>query len=275
MLNDKFCQRLVIAVAVAIILTVGAAGTFADSLPITDSGILQIENLQATTVGITSAPLLCLNWAGGSSCPTPLSTSEFGVSGSSNLFDTSSSATDQIKNVGFAAPPTLTDFETVLGAGAVAGQTINFDLTSLVTNGGSAAGNCTSNANFNSCTPAGSPFTLIENPAGVSISFSVLLNAYTFTSASGDTPYQGVFTTEVSGTIADSGPCAGLAADITNVLTCEAAGGTIKSTWSAVESPMTSTTPPAPEPGSGMLLLAGLLGLGFCAFRSRQAHFLR
>lgn len=275
MLNDKFRQRLVMAAVVAVILSVASAGTFADSLPITDSGILQIESLQGTTVGITTSPLLCINWSGGSSCPSPLATVQMGVSGTSNLFEISASTTDQIKNVGVGAPPTLAQFETVEGAGALAGETIDFDLTSLITNGGSTAGNCTSNANFNACTPAFSPFTLLETPTGVSISFSVLLNAYTGTSASGVTPYQGLFTTQVSGTIAGSGPCAGMVADITNILICGADGGTINSTWSATESPMMSTTTPAPEPESGMLLLAGLLGLAFCTFRSRQAHFLR
>jgi len=121
------------------------------------------------------------------------------VAGASNLFSTATNSTDQIKDIAGFGPVTL--FETVSGAGALAGQTVNFDLLSVtLTDGGAGFGNCASNAGGNSCSPAGSPFTFTEDPTGtqVSISFSTLLSAYTGTSAGGTTAYSGIFSTQLS-----------------------------------------------------------------------------
>src|ERR1700733_1912268 len=237
-------------------LAIGPTNGFATALPLTDSGILQIANLPGSLVGVTTAPP-CINWSGGATCPTPLTSTQMGVSGSSNLFSTATSATDTIKNIG--GTTSESSFETVLGAGALAGQTIIFDLTSIPTNTGGNIGNCTSNAANNSCTPAGSPFTFAMDSTGtqLTISFSTLMNAYTGTTTTGVTGYKGLFATQQSGTFVGSGACSGLTANITDALSCEAAGGTIDATWSATESPVTGT----PEPLSFVLFGTGLVGL--------------
>lgn len=255
-------QRLAWGLLILGICATCASGAFATALPITDSGVLAISNVGGSLVGITTTPSFCVNWGGGSTCVAG-TTHQMTVSGVSNLFSTSTSATDQIKDL--TGTGALTSFETVLGAGALAGQTIIFDLTSIPTNGAVAVGNCGSNAAFNTCTPAFSPFTFSEDSTGtqVSISFSTLMNAFTGSSATGVTGYRGVFTTQVSGTLTGSGACVGLAANITNILSCEAAGGTVSSTWSATESPIPGT----PEPASLMLFGSGLMGLA--AFRRR------
>jgi len=235
------------------LLAVGSTTVFATALPITDSGILQLQNLTGELVGVTSVPP-CINWGGAATC-TAGTSQEMGVSGSSNLFSTATSVTDQIMDLSGLGP--LTNFETVAGAGALAGQTVDFNLVTLVLpNGGAGFGNCASNAANNSCNPAGSPFTFSEDSTGtqLTISLTTTMNAYTGTFASGDTPYRGIFTTQQSGTLIGLGACSGATADITAVLACEGAGGTIQATWSATESPI----PGVPEPGtSGMMLLAG------------------
>src|ERR1017187_9775037 len=235
-MQRRFQTLLAITVAALIGLSVGQTSLFAAGLPITDGGILQISNASGTLLGWTSVPV-CLNWGGGSTCAG--ATHQMSVAGASNLFSTATSSTDQIKDVAGFGPVTL--FETVSGAGALAGQTVNFDLVSIpLTNGGAGSGNCTSNAPNNSCSPAGSPFTFTEDPTGtqVSISFHTLLSAYTGTSAGGTTAYSGVFSTQLSGAFPGSGACSGVTAHITNILACQAAGGTVQATWSATETPI-------------------------------------
>jgi len=248
---------------VVIALALGMSNAFATSLPITDSGVLQIGNLQGSLVGLTADPF-CFNWGGGSTCVAG-TTHQMAVSGSSNVFSTAPSASDQIKDLTNFGP--LVDFETVLGAGALAGQTVHFDLVSLVLpNGGAGFGNCGSNAANNSCSPAGAPVVLTEDATGtqVTASFTALLDAYTGTN-SNFTPYRGLFTTQFSGTLVGAGACNGLAANITNIVGCEGNQGTIRSTWSATESPI----PPVPEPRSTALLLGSSL-LGFVVYKRRS-----
>lgn len=184
------------------------------------------------------------------------------VSGPSDLFQVGTGTITDVSN----APLPLIAFETVPGAGALSGQTINFDLTSIPTSS-ATVGNCTSNAAFNSCTPAFSPITLAEDSTGlqVTITFTTLIDGYTGSSLSGSTAYRALFTTQQSGTLVGLVNCAGLPANITNILSCEAAGGTITATWSATESPLGQGIPGgggAPEPASMFLIGAGLPGLG-------------
>lgn len=262
-------QRLAM-VALAGLVALAPAHVFATALPIgsltpPDSGELDISNISGTLVGVTSLPP-CINWSGGTTCPTPLTTTNFNVGGNSALFSTTASATDQIRNVGAPPPPTETTFETVLGGTAVGGATVNFDLVSIVTNAGASAGNCTSNAALNTCTPHDSPFTFTENGTGtgIVISFEVLLDAYTGTSASGYTPYAAEFITPGISTFSGSGACAGQAASITEVQACEGAGGTITAGFTATEQPST------PEPISIALFGSGLLALSLIGRRRRN-----
>jgi hypothetical protein len=102
------------------------------------------------------------------------------------------------------------------------------------------------------------------------MSFSALLNGYTGTSASGETPYTGLFMSQYAGTLTGSGPCSGQTSSITNILNCEAVGGTVAGTWAATEFPTTSTA--APEPIGALLFGSGLAGMvlfGRCFCRSR------
>ena len=262
----QFLKRLSLAGMCLTGLTAVTTNIFATPLPITDSGILQIGGLQGALVGVTSAPP-CISWSGSPTC-SGFTAHQMAVSGSSNLFSTSASATDTIKDLPSFPPPTLTDFETVLGAGTLAGQTIHFDLAHVFVNGPTNVGNCSSNAALNSCTPANSPFTFSMDSTGqqLTISFSVLMDAYTGTNST-FTQYLGVFSTQQSGHFAGFGSCANAVADITDALTCESTQGTITATWSATESPLAGT----PEPMSLALFGSGLIGLGLIGRRFRRS----
>lgn len=260
-------------------LATGPSSMFANALPLTDNGVLVLGQFGGTLVGVTSVPL-CIYWGDtttNTNICSPAATHQMSVSGTSNLFSTATSTTDKIQDLNEAFSPTtgiftggpIIDFETVLGAGALASQTINFDLTQFVlANGGAGFGTCNNNFN-NSCEPAGSPFTFTTDGVGdVTITFTVLMNAYTGTSsASGFTPYKGVFSDDLSGTLVGTSPCNGEAVNVTNILSCEAAGGTITDgTWSASESPATQT----PEPLTFALFGSGLVGLGLIGRHHRR-----
>jgi hypothetical protein len=258
-------MRFLLLTSLLLVLLVPA---FADILPITDSGILNVENAGGTVLGITTSPSLCINFDGHSTC-TAKTTHQMDVApGGSNLFSPSSSTTDQIQDL--LGSGSVTDFETVLGAGALAGKTIHFDLTSLVENGSTDAGNCGSNAGLNSCTPANSPFTLSMDGTGhiLVIQFFVKLDAYTGSSSAGSTAYEGTFSTQVAGTLAGSGACAGVDANITSFISCEAAGGTVLDTWGATEIPTGAVVPGVPEPMSVVLM-----GSILCALIPRLRRF--
>lgn len=256
--------RIKIAGIALVGLAFGTSNMFATALPITDSGLLTIGNLVGSLVGVTSAPP-CINWSGGATCAG--ATHQMSVSGVSNLFSTTTTSTDTIKDV---STTPVSSFETVLGAGALAGQTIIFDLTSIPVNPGPSIG-CTSNAPFATCTPAGSPFTFSENATGtqVSITFSTLMNVYTGSSTTGFTAYQGIFSTQQSGTVSGLGACNGVTANITSILACEGSGGTVTATWSANESPIPSSG--TPEPISFVLFGSGLVGLALIGRRYKRS----
>jgi hypothetical protein len=277
-IQEVLSKRLALVALAGGFLAMVPAHVWANALPIgslvpPDTGELDISNISGTLVGVTSIPP-CINWSGGTTCSTPLATTNFTVGGNSALFSNTPSATDQIKNVGTPPPPTETDFETVLGGTAVGGATVHFDLVQIVINSGASAGNCNSNAAFTTCTPHNSPFTFTENSLGngITISFTVLLNAYTVSSAGGVTPYSASFITPGIQTFSGPGTpgsnaCLGQAASITEVQACEGNGGTITAGFTAVEQPLASS----PEPIGFSLVGSGLLVLGFLGRRRKRA----
>jgi hypothetical protein len=195
------------------------------------------------------------------------------INGSSTDFLNGSTAGDTIKDITGTSfpPPTLVSFETVNNGAFVSGP-ITFDLTQVLVNTGPTAGNCTSNAALNSCTPANSPFTFAMDLSGtqLKISFTVFLNAYTGTSASGVSPYRAEFDATLSGNQpvnAALGACSGVADNITSILNCEAMGGTATASWSASESPLAS-----PEPFSFVLFGSGLIGLSVLGRKIRRRN---
>jgi hypothetical protein len=215
----------------------GPGSAFGTALPIVgDGGILTISDAAGVPFGITSAPVFCINWGGDPTCAG--ATHTMTVSGASVLF--SFPTTGTVQDVSTTVP--AIDFVDVTGGATVGGATIHFDLTSIPTNGPVNVGNCSSNAPMNTCTPASSPFTYLEDITGrqVTISFATLMNAYTGTSASGVTPYMARYSTNLSGTINGAGACSGVVVNITNILSCEAAGGTLVATWSATAAPATA-----------------------------------
>lgn len=263
--TEKRFHRFTIGVAAFIGLALIPANVFATALIIPDQGVLQIANLSGTLVGVTTLPTNCINWSGGATCNS--TAVNMGVSGTSSIF--SAPSTGMIWDVQSGVSlGTGGLFETVTGAGAEVGNTIDFNLNSLVVNTGATIGNCGSNAANNSCTPTGSPFTFAMDSTGtqLTISFTALLSGYTGTLASGSTAYRGLFSTQESGTVTGTGACNGVTANITSVLSCEAANGTVQATWSAAESPSAT-----PEPMSFILLGSGLLGLSVLGRRFRRS----
>jgi hypothetical protein len=255
----------------------------ANPLPLSDSGILTVTS-QGNLLDWTTTPA-CFNWGGGTGCAG--ATHNMAVTGATNLF--SAPATGAIRDFSSFPPPTLVAFEAVNGAGSLAGDIINFDMTGTMI---SPFGDCTSNAAGNSCSPANSPFTLSEDGVGgpgsdVTIKFTVFLNAYTcpggVTGTTGGcnssntlfTPYKAQFKFDVNGTMTGAGACSGVAADITNILNCENATGPFAGMtpgtitvdgWSATESPVT-----APEPAGFALFGSGLIGVFLFGRRFRRS----
>src|SRR3954453_13884859 len=127
---------------------------------------------------------------------------------------------------------------------------VTFDLTYIAPGVGTLAA-CSSSALGAECTPAGSPFTLIQLTSDTVVA-TLQMNgsAYTGSSASGSSPTRGVFSTRsvVAGTIPQ------LIGQLQN-------GGSISGvTYSA-----SFEASPVPEPGSMLLMGLGLAGAGLIA----------
>jgi hypothetical protein len=129
---------------------------------------------------------------------------------------------------------------------------ITFDLNYIAPGVGTLAA-CGSSALGAECTPAGSPFTLIQLTSDTVVATLQLNgNAYTGSAASGSSATRGIFSTQsvVSGTIPQ------LIGQLQN-------GGSISGvTYSA-----SFEASPVPEPGSMLLMGLGLAGAGLIARR--------
>jgi hypothetical protein len=192
----------------------------------------------------------CINWAYPAACQNTTGIQDAISSGDPLAFTSGSTASDTIKDLLTSEILPLTDFETIQSP--LAGGIVNFDLESIFIPG--AFGNCASSSIGTSCNPGGgSPFDLLQDTANeVTVTFSVSMDAYTGSIATGFTPYVGIFSTNLSGNI----PGTSLPFTVPNILTFIAGGGTITSTWSAQESAT------VPEPSTMVLLGAGLLFVG-------------
>jgi hypothetical protein len=131
---------------------------------------------------------------------------------------------------------------------------INFDLQGFLPPFGTLAG-CSSNAVGSACTPAGSPFTLVQTaPAQVLVELAINGIAYTGTSASGSSPTQAIYTTQLT---VPPDSCA----TITSCITLLAGGGSVTANYSA------NFSAGVPEPSTLLLMGAGLIGAGSFARR--------
>jgi hypothetical protein len=232
----------------------------------TDAGVYNINNIGGQMVGVSNA---CINWSSTITCPTTPPAPSYGDQGTgdggaSPVFTTvNGTIKDLVASFGFP----VVGFET---AGSNQGL-VTFDLTSLAAAVAGPGNNCTTFAVGAICVPPGSSFTLDQTGAtSISISLQVNLEAYTGgssgTNYSAATPYVGVFTTQISGTINNLGVTADTIPNILAFLNANPTNA-VTSTWSATESPVG-----APEPMTFFLMGSGLLGAAVLGKRFRAGR---
>ena len=238
------------AVSAALVFAALATpNAFATSIPLGGGGVLNLSNFTGQLVGVSPA---CINWGAPAACQTVTGIQDT-VSGTDlGVFTVGTNVLDTIKDLPAGVATPLVDF--VTAQSPLAGGVVHFDLNNIVIPG--AFGTCNTFAVNNVCNPGGgSPFVLFQStPTQISVTFSVAASAYTGTKVSGFTAYDGIFSTTLSGNLANGDPDT-----IPNLLNFFAVpGNVVNATWSATFSPSTAV----PEPGTWMLLGLGLIAVG-------------
>jgi hypothetical protein len=252
------------------VLAIGSINLSATPIPLGGGGVLNAANMSGGVVAVTSnAP--CIAFSGASTCAG--ATTGIDLSGTDPIFGT----TGTIKDIGTSLP--IASFKTAnltIGGGPAI-----FDLLGIQAPVGFSA--CVPGQTSGSCSTGTFVFTQ-SSSSQVSISFTTTENGYLGNSTTGFTPYQGVFTTQLSGnllafgcTVSGAQTCTDT---ISNILLFEATAaqtsalglgaigqsGTVKSTWSVTESPLST-----PEPMSFLLLGSGLVAVAFAGRRYRRS----
>jgi len=236
------------------LIAITPASVFATPLAITPGNGQLIKGNQSGTLLSVTSVTPCIAFSGLAPACSGTAT-PFVVSGGDPLFKTGTTGT--IADIKTTFP--ITSFETVQ---LTAGGPAIFDLLNIIAPTGFSA--CTTSTNSGACETG--TFTLTQQSASqVVISLALNEIGYTGSKTTGSTPYIGVFSTTLSGSIAGcTGPnCSDTIGDI---LLWEAGGNAISSSWSATESPI----PGVPEPMTFSLMGAGLLGLGLVARRRKS-----